>query len=109
MFKKLLQRATFMLNKNQQSILLSAQSALLGQIYPSIRGIAIGFSGTEKLKLICYLDREPNEDDYDNLGIIGTEICADINFSKVEEICIYSKEPFRNLHSLNSWVYMRRE
>lgn len=93
----------------RREILLSAQGALLGQIYPSIRGIAIGFTGTEKLKLICYLDREPKEDDYDNLGIIGTEICADINFSKAEEICIFSKEHFRNLDSLNAWVYMRKE
>lgn len=95
--------------KNKSAILLSAQSALLGQIYPSIRGIAIGFSGTERLKLICYLDREPTEDDYDNLGIIGTEICADINFATAEEICICSKDNFRNLDSLDCWIYMRME
>lgn len=93
----------------RRKVLLSGQSALLGQIYPSIRGIAIGFSGTEKLKLVCYLDREPDEEDYENISLVTTYICADIKFSKAEEICIYSKEPFRNLDSLNAWVYMRKE
>ncbi len=90
-------------------ILLSAQRALLGMIYPSIRAIAVDFEGIRKLKMIYYLDREPNEDDYENISEVTTEIFADINFLEVEELCIFSKEPFNNLDHLKAWVYMRKE
>ena len=93
----------------RNAVLLSVQRALWGMIYPAIRAIAIGFEGTLKLKLVYYLDREPQQDDYDNISEVTSEVCADINFIEVEELCIFTKEPFSKLDYLTSWVYMRKE
>lgn len=90
-------------------LLVSIQRALLGMIYPSIRGIAVGFEGLEKLKVIYYLDREPIEDDYENISEVVGEVCADIDFEEVEEICVCAKESFSKLDNLVSWVYIRKE
>lgn len=90
-------------------VMLSAQRALLGMIYPAIRAIAIGFQDLNKLTLICYLDKEPSEDDYQNLSEIAGYILADINFEDIEEHCIYTVEPMSQLNSLTAIIYMRQE
>lgn len=90
-------------------VLLSIQRALWGMIYPAIRAIAVGYEGTKKLKVIYYIDREPNENDYENLSEVTGEVCSDIEFASVEEVCIYTLEPFSQLDHLDSWVYMRLE
>ena len=91
------------------SLLLSIQRALLGMIYPSIRGIAVGHNKTDKLKVIYYLDREPKEYDYENISDVIGEICSDIEFTEVEGICIFSLKPFSQLDNLDAWVYVRQE
>jgi hypothetical protein len=93
----------------RRELLISIQRALWGMIYPSIRSIAVGFDGLKKLKIIFYLYREPNEDDYETISEVAGEVCADINFFEVEEICIYRNEPFSKLNNLMTWVYMRKE
>ena len=90
-------------------LLLSIQRALLGMIYPSIRAIAVEFLRLEELKVIVYLDREPIEFDYDNLSDITGEILADMEFKKVEEICLFSKATKLELKDEAIWVYMRKE
>ncbi|MBT2622619.1 hypothetical protein [Chryseobacterium sp. ISL-6] len=93
----------------RRDVLISIQRALWGMIYPSIRAIAVGFENTEKLTVIYYLDKEPEEEDYENIAEVTSEVCSDINFSTVEEFCIYTNEPFSKLDNLVSWVYMRKE
>ncbi|WP_261510115.1 hypothetical protein [Chryseobacterium paludis] len=93
----------------RRDVLISIQRALWGMIYSSIRAIAIGFENTEKLTVIYYLDKEPEEEDYENIAEVTSEVCSDINFSTVEELCIYTNEPFSKLDNLVSWVYMRKE
>jgi hypothetical protein len=91
-------------------LLLSAQRALLGAIYPEIRAVAVGIDA-DKLYIKYYLDRLPVEGDYENLGIVGTEIFADFcnDIKGVEEICEYSLAPFNQLDRLMGFVYMRKE
>lgn len=93
----------------RKNVLLSTQRALWGMIYPSIRAIAVGYEGTKKLKLIYYLDREPNEDDYENISDVTGEICSDVDFSELEEQCVFTLEPISKLDNLESWVYIRKE
>lgn len=90
-----------------KEVLISIQRGLWGMIYPSIRAIAVGFDGG--LKVVYYLDREPNGDDYENISDVVGEVCSGIPFKKVEEICIYTLDSFLNLENLESWVYMRQE
>lgn len=92
----------------RKKILLSIQRALIGMIYPSIRAISIEYFNLENLKVIVYLDRDPIEFDYENLNDITGEILADLDFKKVEEICLYSKETKLKLNDDAIWVYMRK-
>ncbi len=96
-------------NEIRRDLLVSIQRALLGMIYPSIRAIAVGFVGITKLKVIYYLDREPNQDDYESISEVTTEICSDINFAEVEELCVFTNEPFSKLDNLVAWAYVRKE
>ena len=102
-----------MINENhlelKDRLLLSTQRALLGMIYPNIRAVSVGHEGIEKLKIIIYLDREPDEDDFEVVSDIAGEICSDIPFRNVEEACKFNTRPISNLDKLMSWVYIRKE
>ena len=63
----------------------------------------------ERLTVICYLDREPNEDDYENISIVMGEVLADVNFKAVEEKCICFTDNLNTLNSGGICVYMRKE
>lgn len=93
----------------RREVLISIQRALWGMIHPSIRAIAVGFDGRKKLKVVYYLDREPNDDDYENISDVTGEVCSDIAFMEVEEVCKYALDSFSKLDNLESWVYMRQE
>lgn len=89
------------------------QAALLGEIYPFIRAIAVGFSDSRALTLRAYLDREPTEEDHENMNCALTEIFA--NTSSNEEItsateeCEFSGRRIDELDPLDGFVYARRE
>ena len=93
----------------RRDVLISIQRALWGMIHSSIRAISVGYEGKKKLKIIYYLDREPNEDDYENISDVAGEVCSDVAFLEVEEICKFTLEPFSKLDNLESWVYIRQE
>lgn len=95
--------------QKKQRLLLSAQRALLGKVYPSIRAVAIGERRDNELKIICYLDRTVTDDDYENLNDISGEICADIDFLESQEECIFSLQLFSELDNGLTWIYMRKE
>jgi hypothetical protein len=87
---------------------LSLQRALLGAIYPAIRAIAYEFNELKKLKIVFYLDREPNDDDYESVSDVCAEVLGDIEFQKIEEICEYTTKSFSEL-APNNFVYLRKE
>jgi hypothetical protein len=93
-------------------VLISCQRALLGSISTNIRAITIGYKN-KKLKLIFYLNDKPNEEDYENISIVTTEIIADFkypeDFNKIEEECIFSEALIKDLLLLDDWVYIRKE
>ena len=88
-------------------------AALIGEIYPEIRVIAVKFSEAHELLVRYYLDREPNEDDYDSVDMLISEVLA--NTSNATEItyykgeCVFSKEHMRELNQLDEVIYARRE
>lgn len=90
------------------TVLISAQRALLGMIHPSIRAISIGFT-ENTLTIIYYLDRVPIDEDYENISVVVSEIMADIDFSKIEEKCVFTKKPLSTLENVSDWVYIRQE
>ena len=88
-------------------------AALIGEIYPEIRAIVVGFSEENELLIRYYLDREPIEDDYDSVDMLISEVLA--NTSSASEItyykgeCIFSKEHMSELNQLDELIYARRE
>src|SRR5678815_1690225 len=89
------------------------QSALLGEIYPAIRAIAVGFSESRVLTTRFYFDREPTEDDRENMSCVLTEIFANTSSNdeiaeSIEEL-VFSDLPLSKLDPIDGFVYARRE
>lgn len=84
------------------------QAALVGEIYPAIRAIAVGFSASRALTVRMYLDREPTPNDKENLSIIMTEVFSNTqsndDITSYTEQCVYSNEPMGELDSLDGFV-----
>ncbi len=89
------------------------QHALVGEVYPEIRAIAVGFSDSRALTIRAYLDREPTDEDRESLSCIVTEIFANTSSSdeirSVSEECVFATTPFEKLDALDGLVYARRE
>ncbi len=69
------------------------RTALLGEIYPNIRAIAVGYKKGEVL-LRYYLDRQPTEFDYESIEIFATELSSLTPISFFERFnveCMYLK------------------
>lgn len=93
-------------------IVLSVWRALLGEIYPSIRAIAVAFSDDQVLVIRYYLDRVPTEMDYESMEVVATNVSAStgtISIKRVDLDCQYSTIPIGQLDGLDGYVYCRRE
>ena len=96
-----------------EDIYLALQTSLLGEIYPDIRAIVVGYNPTEKKVILrYYLDREPTEDDYESAKIVLSSAAAEFPiyaFDEEVEECIYSDLPGNELDPLDGMVYARKE
>ncbi|MEY9533998.1 hypothetical protein [Sinorhizobium fredii] len=93
-------------------LILHVWRSLLGEIYPSIRAIAIGWSNNATLIIRYYLDRQPNAFDQESLEVVATNITASVGPEFVEHIEIdfqFQKCPLGELDPLSGFVYCRRE
>lgn len=96
-----------------EQIRLALQFALFDEVYPEIRMIVFQFDRKKKIfRLRYYLSREPNNDDYDNLGRVMTIFISNFKFSEfdsLKEECIYSLEPISKLETFDGIIYSRKE
>lgn len=87
--------------------------ALLGEIYPSIRAIAVGFDENALLVLRYYLDREVKESDYESIDKVITNILANTSsndeIKNVKDEIYFDLRPFKDLEPLNGFIYLRKE
>ena len=94
-------------------LILSIWRALIGEIYSSIRAIAISLEENDRtLTIRYYIDREPTEFDLESLEVVATNISASIGLDKVAHIeleCRFELEPIGKLDCLDGFVYCRRE
>jgi len=97
----------------KEQILLALQSALLGEIYSSIRAIVFKYEANNHYFLLrYYLDREPNDDDFENVEIVITEFISNFKFTdfdKTKGECKYTTLPLSNLDVMDGIVYCRKE
>ncbi|MDA3876797.1 MAG: hypothetical protein PF483_06885 [Halothiobacillus sp.] len=89
------------------------QSALISEIYPEIRAIAVGYSPSLKLTVRYYLDREPVDFDYESLSMVVSEVLSNTmgenEIIEVSEECLHSEQSMSDLDRLDGLVYARRE
>lgn len=94
-------------------LILWVWQALIGEVYPEIRAIALRYDENKNLQLRYYFDREPTEDDLESIECVITNIFAHTSsnemINNIEEEAIYSKERMADLDVLDGLVYARRE
>ena len=87
--------------------------SLIGEIYPEIRAIVLGYDDDKNLIIRYYLDREPTEDDFESLECVVTNIFAhtssDDQICGVTEEAIFSLDRLGDLDVLDGLVYARKE
>jgi len=93
-------------------LVLCVWRALIGEIYPAIRAIALSLTD-DRILLICYhLDRQPTDFDWESLEVVATNISASIGQKEISEInleCKFSSGPIGRLEDLEGFVFCRRE
>ncbi|MDT3738234.1 MAG: colicin [Candidatus Kapabacteria bacterium] len=97
----------------RSEIMLSLQDALIGEIYNNIRAIVFDYNEDNKTFLLrFYLDKEPDEDDFESVSIVMSEFISHFKFSEfntINEECLYSKLQLSELEPLSGVVYARKE
>ena len=73
--------------KHRPRILLSAQSALLGEIFPALQEIDVSWSD-HTITLLFFVDQNHTEEDIESINCIESEMIA--HFSDSEKIEIVS-------------------
>jgi len=93
-------------------LLLCIWRALIGEIYSSIRAVAISFSENNILVVRYYLDREPLDFDCESMEVVATNISSLVGLNKISRVeleCEYADKPIGELDCLDGFVYSRRE
>ncbi|MCC8427259.1 hypothetical protein [Mucilaginibacter sp. UR6-11] len=94
-------------NDLKKMLEISGKRAVLGNILPTFRAIAVGIKEPHTLFIKCYLDTPPRNKEYETLSDISAEIIADIDFDQVEEVCEYTTKPLSKLDSFDGFIYVK--
>ncbi len=90
-------------------LLLSAQRALLGEVFPALRAVTIRWS-KDAIALRAYVDGELLDDDAESLSCIATELTADLwQEMRVDYEAIRCDWPQRIDDDDGVFIYARRE
>lgn len=87
--------------------MLVAQAALLGEIVPSLRGVAVDWIDNTIL-VYFYHDGAMSEELQNDYSSIGTEIVANYSDADIDEKIIRLDYPHK-LPEHNYWTYRRKE
>lgn len=93
-------------------LVLCVWRALIGEIYPAIRAIAISLSDDGVLLIRYYLDRSPTDFDWESLEVVATNISASIGQEKISHVdldCKFVLGSIGRLECLDGFIYCRRE
>lgn len=86
--------------------------ALIGEVYPNVRAVAIALSDSGNLLIRYYLDREPTDFDWESLEVVATNLSAQVGLDKIAHVeleCQFSDQPLGKLDFMDGMVYSRRE
>ncbi|MFH0895098.1 MAG: hypothetical protein V2A54_11750 [Bacteroidota bacterium] len=94
-------------------IRIKLQFALLGEVYNEIVAIAYKYEKTTKLFLLrYYMEREPNDEDRENLSCVMSEFIANydnIVFNEIKEECIKIDLAQSKVDPLDGLVYLKKQ
>jgi hypothetical protein len=115
--ERILFQQTLLLSEGNHEILpdwlvLCVWRALIGEIYPAIRAIAISLADDRTLLVCYYLDRQPTDFDWESLEVVATNISASIGRDKIPRIdleCKFESDSIGSLECFGGFVYCRRE
>jgi hypothetical protein len=89
-------------------LLLSVQRALLGEVFPSLRGVAVGWD-SYRLHVVCYIDGAIADTDLERLQEVETEIAADFPADYEVQLDTIRCDTPTVMPSLIAWAFLRRE
>ncbi len=95
------------------SLLWATKRALLREVVPAMRGIAVdwkkgGLPIEDEILVYFYIDGTISEDLFDECSCIGTEVIANYSEGKINDQSIRLDYP-RPLPKHNYWAYKRKE
>ncbi len=88
-------------------LILATQSALLGEIVSSLRGVAVDW-GDNTILIYFYNDGEISDELENDYSCIGTEVVANYSNAHIDEKIIRLDYP-NKLPEHRFWVYKRKE
>lgn len=98
-------------DKIPEWLILRIWHALIGEIYPEIRAIVLSFNDRDLL-LRYYFDREPTEEDMENIGRVITKIRQNSSGGEIRSIekeAILLNGKVADMDILDFPVYSRQE
>lgn len=90
-------------------LLVAFHYAMLTHIKPNFRLLCIDWSGNDWIKLRAYSDSPVNDEDYEMLACIYTDLDQDIIFKEYYKEVEYATAPLHELDSLKLILYARHE
>jgi hypothetical protein len=94
----------------RSSVLLSLQRAMLGEVFPALRGVSVMWD-RQNIQIAAYVDGPPTMADEESVSEIETQVMADFLEPIVVESEIIrqdSSSPLPNVAN-GIWVFRRRE
>ena len=88
-------------------LLLAAQRALLGEVVPSLRGVAVEWNN-HTILIYFYNDGEVLPELWNDYSCIGTEVVASFSTAYIKEKIIRLDYP-NKLPEHKYWAYRRKE
>ena len=89
-------------------VLLSIQRALLGEVFPSLRGVSVGWNETG-IRIVCYVDGPVSSADLERLSSVETEVMADFSENFRVNLEIVRCDAPSEMRALTAWAYRRWE
>lgn len=101
------------LSKTQElriRVLLTLQTALLGEVHPSARKVGVGWSD-KRIGVEIFHDGEPSEDAVESASCVETELMAAFPDHEVEVSAVRfdSPKPIQIVEGISEWVFSRWE
>lgn len=94
---------------NKENLLPILHAAFLGAIATNVRAIAFDYN-INTIFIYTYIDKIPNEEDYEIIDIAVTEIMASLPVILYQKIKILETyEPIGKLESYKGWIFVRYE